>query len=579
MVLQAECIMGGGAVGEVLHSDVALSFMGGVDPHTGDVIDKHHPWNGRNIAGKIVALPSGRGSCGASGVLFEMLWAGTAPAALIFSSHEPILTLGALISREMFGRSLPILRCRPEDFSRLRGARTALVDGGTIALDPGAHASPEGKADPAGPDLSGFDLSERDRRFLDGEFGEAGRLAMRIVVQAARLEGASRLMDVEMAHIDGCFYQGPASLAFAERLADLGGRVAVPSTMNALCVDRHRWRRMGVPASMGEPSDRLADAYVRMGVQPSYTCAPYLLEQAPAFGQQIAWSESNAVVFANSVIGARTLKYPDYLDICMALVGRAPEAGCHLAEERKASLKVDVTLTDEVDDSFYAVLGYHVGKFASHEIPVICGLEQAGMSRDDLKAFGAAFATTSAAPMFHVVGVTPEAARLEDAIDSRRPVRELAVGRADLLATWQELSTATTADVDVVSFGNPHFSITECERLASACEGRSKTAQVFVGVTCGREVYRKARAAGFVETIEMFGGTFINDTCWCLIKEPVIPPSAVNIMTNSGKYAHYGPAALDRGFHIGSLEQCVEAACSGRYEATAPGWLASIGPS
>lgn len=576
LVLDAACILPGRAAGELMYSDVGLSFMGGVDPISGVVIDKHHPWRGQSLAGKILALPSGRGSCAGSAALFEMLGGGVAPAALIFNTHEAILTLGAVIGKEMFGKSLPILRCRPEDFARLRDAGRVAVDNGTITLDASADMRADANLAEVEPDFSGFALTDRDRAFLDGEFGEAARLSMRIVIQAAQLEGAAELMDVEMAHIDGSFYQGPASLAFAERLADLGGEVVVPSTMNALCVDRHQWRQLGVPADIGEPSDALAEAYVRMGVRPTYTCAPYLLDPAPRFGQQIAWAESNAVVFANSVIGARTMKYPDYLDICMALVGRAPKAGCHLDKERKATLKVQVNLTGDVDDSFYAVLGYHVGKYAPNEIPVLCGLEHAGVTADDLKAFGAAFATTSAAPMFHVVGVTPEAPTLAHALDMRRQVRALDVSGDDLFETWRELSTAKTPSVDVVTFGNPHFSLTECERLAEVCNGRSKAPEVYVGVTCGREVYLKAEAAGYVDVIRKFGASFINDTCWCLIKEPIIPPSSKNIMTNSGKYAHYGPASLDKAFHLGGLEQCVEAACTGRYEREMPDWLPAV---
>ena len=239
-----------------------------------------------------------------------------------------------------------------------------------------------------------------------------------MVIRAAQLEGAHDLIDIDRGHIDGCFYQGPASLRFAERLVELGGRVAVPTSMNALCIDRRRWRSQGVPAELGEPSEAVADAYVRLGVTPTYTCAPYLLDGPPVCGQQIAWAESNAVVYANAVIGARTMKYPDYLDILIALIGRAPNAGAHTDAGRRATVQIAVDVpVERLDDAFYPTLGYHVGTIASNDIPVLTGLERAAPTADDLRAFGAAFATTSAAAMFHIVGVTPEAPTLDAVTD------------------------------------------------------------------------------------------------------------------------------------------------------------------
>ena len=590
--MAGRCLVEGSAAGEVLHTDVGLSFMGGVNPRTGEVIDAHHPLRGQNVAGKVLAIPSGRGSCSGSGTLFEMLLGGTAPAALVFSHTETILTVGVLIARELFGASIPVVRLEPDDFAALGRMPWVRVIDGVLSTErdparPSATDRVAGRTEPPPPgaddrvaesadlDLTGFRLSDEDQRCLAGERGEAARVATRIVIQAAQLEGANDLVDVELAHVDGCFYQGPAGLRFAERLVELGGRVRVTTTMNALCVDRRRWRRQGVAPSLGEPSDALADAYLRLGTTPTYTCAPYLLRGAPVSGQQIAWAESNAVVFANSVIGARTMKYPDYLDVLIALIGRAPYADCHRLPERVATVQVDVAAPAGLEDSFYPTLGYHLGTLVPNEIPVLCGLDPAAVSRDDLKAFGAAFATTSAAPMFHVLGVTPEARTLDQALGGNEPRRHVRVGRADLLATWRELNTATTADVDLVALGNPHFSLTECERLAALCEGREKAADVTVTVTLGREVYDSAQAAGFVERVEAFGATFVTDTCWCLLTEPLIPPGTGSILTNSGKYAHYGAAATGRGLHLRSLAHCVDAVCTGRVDTALPSWLAA----
>jgi predicted aconitase len=157
---------------------------------------------------------------------------------------------------------------------------------------------------------------------------------MQIVTEAASIYSADRLVGVTKAHIDGCIYTGNGGLAFAERLRDWGGSVVVPTTLNAISVDQRRWRTQGVDERFGVPASRLAEAYVEMGAMPTFTCAPYLLDARPQRDEQVVWAESNAVVYANSVLGARTMKYPDYLDICIALTGRAPLAGCHLDEGR-----------------------------------------------------------------------------------------------------------------------------------------------------------------------------------------------------------------------------------------------------
>jgi predicted aconitase/predicted aconitase with swiveling domain len=572
--LHGKALIAGRAGGPVLHAETGLSFMGGVDAATGRVIDIHHPLCGQSVAGKVLCIPSGRGSCSGSLVIFELLMNGHAPAALVFRHRETILTLGVLIAGELFQRGIPVVQLDEADFAALAGVNHVQIDGDRVEAT-------EGPSDVAPSfvlprlDLANFTLSDLDRRFLAGEFGEASRTAMRIVLQTARIEGATGLVDVDMAHLDGVFHQGPAGLQFARKLRDLGARVRVPTTMNAICVDRRQWRALGVPVALGEASDALADAYVEMGARPTYTCAPYLLEPAPKAGQMIAWGESNAVVFANSVLGARTLKYPDYLDILVALTGRAPAAGCYLTDRRRATVRFDLPPLGEVDDLFFPLLGYHLGKIATNEIPLICGLEGQAVSHDDLKAFGAAFATTSAAPMFHMLGVTPEASTAEAVLEES--FRVVKITRKDLAETWEEMNIAQTPDVDLVALGNPHFSLTETRALARLCAGRQKADGVRLVVTCGRDVFAQAQAEGLIDTIRAFGGEVLNDTCWCFIGAPVVPAPVRNIATNSGKYAHYGPPATGKAFHFASLARCVEAAAMGRIDTALPDWCRKDG--
>ena len=572
--LSGRSLVDGAAVGPLLLADVGLSFWGGVDPFSGEVIDRHHPLSGECLAGRVLAIPSGRGSCTGSSVLMELISNGHAPAALVLAEADEILTLGVLVAQTLFDRSLPVLCIGREAFAALPGKAFASVNGTCLGLfdalpaEIGAASQHEAHVEDSS---SAIELTADDRALLDGHHGKAAQVAMHIVLRMAQLQGAEQLINITQAHIDGCIYTGPASLRFAQQLVEWGAQVRVPTTLNSISVDQRRWRELGIDPALGVPASALGDAYMAMGAQLSFTCAPYLLDSAPKAGEQIVWAESNAVVYANSVLGARTLKYPDYLDICIALTGRAPLIGCHLESQRKARLHVKLPPLADLDDAFYPLLGYHIGALAGSRIPLVSGLEQHHPDLDDLKAFGAAFATTSAAPLFHIAGVTPEA--LDPAQVREGPIPVIKVSLKDLLTRWYELNSARDPRVDVVSLGNPHFSLSEFAQLARLCQGRHRHPDVVLAITCGRAVLEQAREAGHIAVLEAFGATLVSDTCWCMLGEPVIPPSAKNLMTNSGKYAHYAPGLVGRKVHFASLAECVDAACSATASGRLPLWL------
>ena len=571
--LEGRSLVDGHASAPLLYADVGLSFWGGVDPFSGEVIDRHHPLSGECLAGRVLAIPSGRGSCTGSSVLMELISNGHAPAALVLAEADEILTLGVLVARTLFQRSLPVLCIGREAFGQLRGNAFARVDGTHLSLYDSApdDTAPPHNDTPAAEAHASIELTEHDRALLAGSYGKAAQVAMQIVLRMAQIQGATQLVDITQAHIDGCIYTGPASLRFAQQLVAWGAKVRVPTTLNSISVDQRRWRELGIDPALGVPASALGDAYMAMGAQLSFTCAPYLLDSAPKAGEQIVWAESNAVVYANSVLGARTLKYPDYLDICIALTGRAPLIGCHLEDQRKARLQIELPTLGNLDDAFYPLLGYHIGALAGSRIPLILGLKQQHPDLDDLKAFGAAFATTSAAPLFHIAGVTPEALDPAQVLDGPLPV--LKVSLEDLLLSWHELNSARDPQVDVVSLGNPHFSLSEFAHLARLCQGRKRHPDVVLAITCGRAVLEQARAAGHVGVLEAFGAVIVSDTCWCMLGEPVIPPAARNLMTNSGKYAHYAPGLVGRKVHFASLAECVDAACSATASGRLPPWL------
>jgi predicted aconitase/predicted aconitase with swiveling domain len=574
--LTGRSLVAGAAQGALLFADVGLSFWGGVNPCTGEVIDRHHPLSGQHLAGRVLAIPSGRGSCTGSSVLMELISNGHAPAALVLAEADEILTLGVLVAQTIFARSLPVLCIGREAFAALGGQAFARVENTTLSLFdhlPGDAWQALDSPLPNSDSSASIRLTEHDRALLDGRHGKAAQMAMQIVLRMAELQGADHLIDVTQAHIDGCIYTGPASLRFAGQLVQWGAKVRVPTTLNSISVDQRRWRELGIDPALGEPASALGDAYMAMGAQLSFTCAPYLLDTAPKAGEHIVWAESNAVVYANSVLGARTLKYPDYLDICIALTGRAPLIGCHLDAQRKARLQIELPALGELDDAFYPLLGYHIGALAGSRVPLVLGLEKRKPGLDDLKAFGAAFATTSAAPLFHIAGVTPEAidpAQVLDA-DTCSAVEKICLN--NLLSSWRELNSARDNRVDVVSLGNPHFSLSEFAHLARLCRGRQRHPDVVLAITCGRAVLEQAREAGHIAAIEAFGATLVTDTCWCMLGEPVIPLAAKTLMTNSGKYAHYAPGLVGRKVHFASLAECVDAACTAMASGRLPAWL------
>lgn len=556
-------VASGDAAGPIVVLGEPLSFWGGVDPSSGMVIDVHHPLHGASLAGAIVLMPTSRGSCSGSGVLLELALSGRNPAALVFSGPEDTLTLGAIVASEMFGRRIPVIGLSEGAFAALSSANEATItpdgivaDGGRMRIALAATAHEE------------VALTAADRRMLAGGDGIAAQQAMRILVAMASQQGATELLDVTRAHVDGCIYAGPANLVFAEKMEELGARVRIPTTMNAISVDHVNWRRQGVAPEFGEPAACLAETYVRMGCRASFTCAPYALPDPPGFGEPIGWSESNAVIFANSVLGARTAKHPDFLDFCIAVTGRAPLAGPFLDEGRRARRAVRVEVPEGIDSSAWPLIGYLTGLASPDRIPLIKGLTNTRPTQDDLKALCAAFGTTSAAAMLHIEGITPEADSLGGS-----PEDEVVVTREDLVAGWRKLGDGP-AGVDLVAIGSPHASLGECRAFAERLDGRPVTASLSVIITAGRDVIAAAQADGTLAKLRRSGVALIPDLCWCSITRPVFPEQAKVVLTNSGKYAHYGPGLSGCVVRLGTLDDCVEAALTGAAPARLPAWLA-----
>ena len=408
-------------------------------------------------------------------------------------------------------------------------------------------------------------LSESDRARLEGAEGPALRLAMSLIVRAGEILGAERLIDVSFAHIDACHYNGQAHLDFAEFLTEAGARMAVPAWTNTIpvsLVDTDLRPEAEAPDFVAG-ARRLAGLYGKLGCRPVWTCAPYQLPGGPGFGDQIVGSESNAVAYYNAVVGARTNKYGDFLDVAAAVTARAPYCGLHTTEGRRGELLVTLETVPESlrqADVFYHLLGHIVGREAGSAVPVIDGLP-ASTTKDQLKAVSAAVAASGGVGLFHAVGVTPEAPSLEAAFQGHEPKRRVEITPADLWAARAELSPARDGPLDLVALGTPHFSLTEFARLVALLDGRQINGETLVYVSTSRHVRDLIAEKGWLDALVSAGVRVIVDTCTYFT--PAVRGCRGRVMTNSAKWAYYAPGLLPVEVVFGSLEECVESAVRG----------------
>ncbi|HET6561627.1 MAG TPA: aconitase X catalytic domain-containing protein [Marmoricola sp.] len=411
-------------------------------------------------------------------------------------------------------------------------------------------------------------LAPDEQAMLDGDRGPAVAMAMRLVVGVAKAAGAERLLPVDSAHVDGCLYHGRAGLDFAERLAELGGRVAVRTTLNVGSLDLLHPGLVRADDELAHHARRLMDAHVALGCEPTWSCAPYQLSHRPAFGRHVAWAESNAIAFVNSVLGARTDRYGDFFDLAAAVTGLVPDVGLHRDAARRATLVLDCGPCESLlveDDTAWAALGALLGELAGTRVAALTGLPgdlaDDGRTEDRLKGLGATAASAGGVALFHAVGVTPEAPTLHAVADAAVPVRAVTPG--DLRAARERLTTATGDTLDAVTLGTPHFSVSEFAELAGALgDGPPFSDSVTVYVSTSRAVLAEAERRGHLEPVRRAGGRVLTDTCTYVT--PVLAPGTRTVMTNSGKWAWYAPANLGVDVVLGSLPDCVASARAGK---------------
>jgi predicted aconitase len=406
-------------------------------------------------------------------------------------------------------------------------------------------------------------LDSAEAAIAAGARGDGAAMAMRIVAETARLMGATRLIPIESAHIDGALYHGDSGTLFAERLVAGGATTAVRATLNVGAIDLTGCSRNRLPPHQLEMAGRMMTAYKSLGCEPTWTCAPYQAGHRPRLGSQVAWGESNAVAFCNSVLGARTNRYGDFLDIACAISGRAPDYGLHRTENRRATVVVDVSQVDAGflgSDVAWPVLGSLYGRLIGESIGVISGLAFRPWE-DILKAFGAAAASSGSVGLFHVAGATPEAPDEATALHHCLPAERIMVTNAMVRDAQRRLSTAERADrIDAVAIGSPHLSLEEFDTLRRLLRGRRLAVPIYA--CTGRHVLKILERDQHRQQLEASGVIIVADTC--VVVTPILPetPGAI-LMTNSGKFSHYAPANTGYSVLYGSMSDCVESAVTG----------------
>lgn len=407
-------------------------------------------------------------------------------------------------------------------------------------------------------------LDAEERALLAGAGGRAAAFAMRLVLRAAEIMGAPRLLPVSFAHLDACHYYGRAHLDFARFLARHRARFRIPTWGNTLVFGlAGPDPRADADREARAEGRALARLYEALGCRPVWTCAPYQLPGGPGFGEHIVAAESNAVAYYNSVVGARTNRYGDFLDVACALVARVPEAGLHTDAGRRATVAFDVAHLPEAlrrSELFCHVLGTLVGERAGSRVPVITGLPSE-TPPDSLKALAAAVAAAGGVAMFHAVGVTPEAPSLEAATGGIPPAEQHRVSPAELVAARDSLSTGRPGPLSMVALGTPHFSLAEMTRAAERIAGRRVAPGVKLYVSTSRGVAELARARGAAAVLEAAGAEILVDTCTYF--SPAVRGARGRVMTNSAKWAWYAPGMLGVEVVFGSLEECIDSAVAG----------------
>lgn len=389
-------------------------------------------------------------------------------------------------------------------------------------------------------------LTKQEERILDGDKGEVMERLFRLLVRLGEIYNADKMIPVGSVQVAGVSYKsiGDPGTEFLEDLASKNARVKVLTYLNPAGMDLENWEKLGFPKDFAKNQLRIMNAFKKMGIVITSTCTPYLAGNLPRFREHIAWSESSAVSFSNSVIGARTNREGGPSALAAAICGVTPNYGLHLWENRQPTIKIkiDVDLTYNSD---FGALGYYVGKKVKNKIPYFTGIKDA--NTDQLKALGAAMAASGAVALYHIEGLTPEADLVE-----KKNLEKISVGKKEIKETYDKLNTGKQPDI--VIFGCPHASLREISALADRLEGKHLKKPVWICTS--RMVKEAAERMGYNEIIAKAGGSIVADTC--MVVSPIEEMGYKTTGVNSGKAANYLPGFCKQEVCFANIDTLVE---------------------
>ena len=406
-------------------------------------------------------------------------------------------------------------------------------------------------------------LTEEQQNMYDGKLGYPMQKAMEILVQLGRIYDAEELIPITSVHMPGSsvVVSGEAGVKFVEKMAASGGVFQIPTTLNTGALDLENWEALGYSRSTYILQTRLTEAYVKMGAVAFHSCTPYLGGNIPRKGQHVAWGESSAIAFVNSVIGARTNREGGPSALASALTGLVANYGYHRDEGRAGQFHVHVkTPLKNVTD--FGSLGYWTGRLVESAVPVFTGIENATV--DEMKMLGAALASSGSVALFHIVGLTPEAASLDEALQGKK-VKELQFGAGELAEAEQKLNKNSGENVSLVAIGCPHASIEEIEEISSFLKDKKVREGLHFWVITSVGTKAIAERGGYLDIIEHAGGKIVLDTCPILspMQDLIKANGLKSMVTNSAKLAHYGPGQIAIPTYYGDLSRCLNTVVSG----------------
>ena len=389
-------------------------------------------------------------------------------------------------------------------------------------------------------------LTNAEERIMSGENGEVMERMFRLLVRLGEIYGADRMIPANSAQVAGVSYKsiGDPGVEFLEDYANKGAVVKIVTFLNPAGMDIEDWRELGIPPDFAEKQLRIMNAFKKMGIVVSATCTPYLAGNLPRFREHIAWSESSAISFSNSVIGARTNREGGPSALAAALCGVTPNYGFHLDENRKPDVLVEVNANLQ-DTADFGALGYVVGKRVKNKVPYFTGIKEA--DTDQLKALGASMAASGAVALYHVDGMTPEAHLVET-----KGLEKLSMTDKDLDDTFSKLSTGK--EPDIVILGCPHASLKEIMTISRKLDGKKLKKPLWVCTS--RMVKEAANRMGFTQTIEAAGGRILADTC--MVVSPIEDMGYKTTAVDSGKAANYLPGFCKQNVIFNRLDNLLE---------------------